>query len=147
MSSELRSALRVGSEQIDEEHEHLISLVNKAEELLAVDQSVAALREAIDRLWEYTQDHFAREESIMINLGYARYDQHKKVHVELIEQLRLCTQPIREMGDALPDNTSQLSKTIRDPLKAFLRHGLVDHILKSDMQLKPLLPGRQQTLP
>ena len=142
MAIEWRDALSVGNNLIDAEHRQLLALINKTEDLFSSDQPVADLREVIDQLWKYSQDHFTREESIMIDLRYPKYDQHKKAHNEFKEKLRLCTQPLLEMGNQVPDKTSKLPKAVRGGLTELLRQWLVDHVLKWDMELKPLLAGR-----
>lgn len=144
MAIEWREALNVGNDGIDGDHKHMFMLINKTDDLLSSKQPCTELSEVIDQLWKYTQDHFSREENIMIDVGYPKYDQHKLAHRELIEQLRLCTSPILEMGNQLPPTTDKLSKAVRDGLTGLLRHWLVDHILKMDLQLKPLLAGRSK---
>lgn len=144
MAIEWREALSVGNDGIDADHKRLITLINKTDDLLSSDRPCSELREVVDQLWKYTQEHFSREEDIMIAVGYAKYDQHKRAHSDLIEQLRLITQPIL-MGDPLPATTGKLSKAIRDGLTGLLRHWLVEHILKMDLQLKPLLANRKRS--
>ena len=142
MAIEWRDCLSFNNDLIDQDHRRLFSLINRTEDLLSSDQPMAELHDVINQLWKYTQDHFGREERIMIDTSYAKYDQHKKAHGELIEQLRICTQPLKEMGDQAPAKTGKLPKAIRDGLTGLLRHWIVDHILKVDLELRPLLAHR-----
>ena len=142
MAIEWRGVLSLQDDLLDTDHKQLVSLINTIELLLSSDQPSADLRVAVEQLWKNTQDHFAREESIMIDINYANYDLHKKAHSELIEKLLLCTQPVMQMGNHLPSGMGKLPKEIREGLKVFLRYWLVEHILTMDVQLKPLLANR-----
>ena len=144
MAIEWREALSVGNDPIDADHKHLISLFNRTNALLSTKQPCNELIDVIAQLRKYTQDHFSREEYIMIAAGHPKYDQHKRAHNELIEQLRLCTQPIFEMGNQLPSSTEKLPKSIRDGLTGLLRFWLLEHVLKLDLQLKSLFVNRSK---
>ncbi|MDO9601802.1 MAG: hemerythrin family protein [Rhodocyclaceae bacterium] len=135
-------AWSVGNDLIDADHRHLLTLINIFEKVLSTDRPLTDLRAAVDALFDYTQGHFAREERIMLGLQYAKYDHHKHAHGELIEQLKQATQPIRDLGDVMSPSTADLPREIRDSLSGLLRHWILDHILKEDMQFKPLLAKR-----
>lgn len=140
-----RDALSVGNDSIDADHRFLLSLINRLEQVLTTDQPSADLLAAIDRLRNYTHEHFGREERIMLNLAYAKYDVHKHAHGELIEQLEQVTRPIRELGESMPATTANLPAAMRDGVIELLRHWLLDHILKEDLKLKPLLAARSRS--
>lgn len=137
-----RDALGVGNGPIDDDHRHLILLINTLELILTTDRSVADLRAALDELGVYTQAHFAKEERIMIALRYAKYDRHKLAHGELIDQLKLADRLLQEFGAAIPTTTAHLPQEVRDSLGGLMRHWLLEHIVKEDLQLKPLLVDR-----
>lgn len=134
-----RDAFSIGHDLIDSDHRHLLTLINTVEDVLTMEQPQGKLLAAIDELGTYTKEHFAREESLMINVQYARYDKHKAAHLELIEQLNQAAKPIRDLGDGVSPPTVAVPQEARDGLIGLLRHWLVDHIIKEDMQLKPLL--------
>lgn len=134
-----RNALNIGNDLIDADHRHLLSLINRVEELLTTDRPRHDLLEAIDQLSDYTDFHFRREEQIMLHLQYSRYDDHKKAHGRLIEQLKQATKSILTPDEEAPETTAGLPEEARDRMVDLLRHWLVEHILKEDMKLKPLL--------
>lgn len=137
-----RDALSVGNDSIDADHRHLISLINTVELALTTEQPFGALQAAIEQLRAYTQDHFAREERIMLALRYVTYDAHKHAHGALIEQLDEAARFVVDPGEPAPDSTSSLSAEVRGKLAALLRSWLLEHIVKEDLQLKPLLAGQ-----
>ena len=134
-----RNAFSIGDPSIDANHRHLLVLINAVENVLKIEQPLSLLLTALDELEAYTREHFAREELLMINLQYARYDGHKAAHLELIEQLNDAAKPIRELGDGASQSTLAVPEDVRDNLIGLIRHWLVDHIIKEDMLLKPLL--------
>lgn len=134
-----RDALSVGNDLIDADHRHLLSLINKVEELLTTDRPRHDLLEAIKQLSDYTDFHFRREEQIMLQLQFSRYDDHKQAHGRLIEQLKIATRPILIADDGAASTTAGLPDEARDKMVELLRHWLVEHILREDMKLKPLL--------
>jgi hemerythrin len=77
----------VGNESIDHEHRHLIERIN---------QLYAQLNEPIDRLEIETMldniqadisAHFAFEELLMRESGYAEYHDHRQDHESLLDQI------------------------------------------------------------
>lgn len=134
-----RNALSVGNDLIDTDHRHLLSLINRVEELLTTDQPRPDLLEAVNQLWNYTDFHFRREEQIMLRLQYSKYDDHKQAHGKLIEQLRQASRPILAPDEEASNTTDGLPEETRDKVVELLRHWLVEHILREDMKMRPLL--------
>jgi hemerythrin len=75
----------------------------------------------------------------MVDVAYAHYDMHRLAHLELIEQLKQAAQPILDMKNGDAHSTLDVPQEARDALVGLLRHWLVDHIIKVDMQLKSVL--------
>jgi hemerythrin len=136
-----RDALSVGNDRIDADHQHLLTLINTLELMLTTEQPFVDLQRAIADLRTYTHDHFAREERIMIALRYVTYDAHKHAHGELIRQLDEATKFIVEQADAATLTTVAVPAAIKESLIALIRSWLVDHIVREDLHLKPLLAG------
>lgn len=139
MPIEWRDAMSVKNNAIDADHKHLLTLINDFEQQLSSNAPVVSLRGTIVQLEKYTRKHFAREEQVMLHLGYRKYDQHKVAHGELIEQLKHATKPVMDPDGDLPATIGELPEDLRTGLKILLRHWLLDHILNSDMLLKPML--------
>ncbi|CAB1368844.1 bacteriohemerythrin [Denitratisoma oestradiolicum] len=140
-----RDGLSVGNDWIDSDHQHLIALINTTQQALTSDLPMADLQKVIDELRDYTHAHFAMEERMMITLSYAKYDLHKHAHLELIEQLAQATKPIQEIDQTQCPTTARLPDGVRENLIALLRHWLLDHIVKEDMQYRPLLAEKPRS--
>lgn len=134
-----RDAFSVGYKQIDNDHRHLIDLINDVESALTGEHALSRLVNAIEDLASYTRRHFSFEERLMVDAAYANYDMHKLAHLELIEQLKQAAQPILDMKEGGAHTTLEVPQEARDALVGLLRHWLVDHIIKVDMQLKSVL--------
>ncbi len=128
-----REAMSVSNALIDTDHRYLMCLINTVELALHTAQPADILRTVIEQLREYTQQHFEREERIMVAVSFSRYDHHRGQHQQLIRDLNEAAKPVLEAADgAVPVGA-------RDAMIALLRHWLVDHIFKEDMNFKPIL--------
>ena len=134
-----RAALSIGYRQIDSDHRHLFDLINIVEVALTSEHALSKLLNAIDDLAAYTRQHFTFEERLMFDAAYANCEGHKAAHLELIEQLRLAAKPIQDLAQGAALTTLAVPEEARDAMVGLLRHWLVDHIIKEDMQLKSML--------
>lgn len=110
-----------GIRQVDREHRRLFEIAAKVQAGLDADDVETAVREAIDELIEYTQTHFASEESLMASLRYPEFEAHRALHTELLGQVR-DMELRREIGD--PSTAIDLSR--------FIGEWLIDHIQRVD---------------
>lgn len=85
---EWTAAISVGNEQVDDDHKHLISLINTLFDAISAGQSNQVLGEILDQLLGYTESHFLREEVLMQKIGYDGYEEHKAAHDELMNRVR-----------------------------------------------------------
>jgi len=129
-----RPQMSVGNPLIDADHRYLMCLINTVELALRTVVGRDILQVAFDQLTEYTHEHFEREETLQIALHYAHYDHHKKAHLGLTERLASIR---RQCEDHVNDGTA--SEKDFDALAALLRSWLLDHVLKEDMLMKPML--------
>lgn len=134
-----RDALSIGYKQIDNDHRHLLDLINIVESALTSEQALSKLLNAIDDLAAYTRQHFAFEERLMAATLYANIETHKAAHLELIDQLKHAAKPIQDLAHGEARTTLAVPEEARDAMVGLLRHWLVDHIIKEDMQLKSVL--------
>ena len=125
-----RRQLEIGDERIDTDHKYLICLINTIELALRTKQHRDILVATLDQLDEYTRTHFEREESIMLAMRYARYDQHKVQHQLLIRELAAIRAGIEAKGEG------DFSEADCDAVATLFRHWLLDHVVKEDMLLK-----------
>ncbi len=150
------------------EHKHLIKLVNDVGQALGNRENRGALLHVLDELAQYTLDHFAREEIIQLKIKYPDYVEHKLEHQELAQKLMDFTEHFKaspaeaeieleaedEAGteaneapvadaDAVSEADGQeetsLAENDTDELVGLLRHWVIDHVLQTDMKMKPYL--------
>ena len=134
-----REALNVDHGVIDADHRQLIDLINSIERVVTEDQTVRQLQHELDQLAQYTHQHFSREEDIMISRRYARFDDHKAQHLRLIDELAEVAKPIATAEGSDSATSAVLAADDLGRLTELLRHWLLDHIIKEDLKLKPLL--------
>jgi hemerythrin-like metal-binding protein len=112
----------VGVAAIDQQHRFLIGRIRDLQEAMAAGSAGAMLAPLIHNLITYTKFHFAYEEQLYAQRGYADLQRHKEFHSDMARQ-------VVEMGNSLKTSKPQA----RAPVMAFLKHWLVDHILGEDM--------------
>ncbi len=118
-----RDSYSVGVDKFDQEHMVLVELINEMFVIVRDKGSVATLNEAIAKLIEYTEVHFADEEDVMEKVNYPLLEEHKEIHVNLLEQVFEFQKQIESEGENL-----------RTDLYKFLRDWLINHILDEDMK-------------
>jgi hemerythrin len=108
-------------DEFDGHHKRLIELLQKLHQSMLDGQGKNIVGGILDDLKEYTEYHFSAEEKLMQEHNYPEYDQHKAMHVELIQQLN-------ELIDNYKKGNSQIStETYR-----FLNKWLTNHIMNAD---------------
>ncbi|OOZ37684.1 bacteriohemerythrin [Solemya velesiana gill symbiont] len=141
MTVHWREQLSLGNEIIDMEHRYLICLVNMVTHSLAHPQdSLDDLKYATEQLVDYTKKHFEHEERIQLKIQYAGYADHKAAHQKLMSKIGELHNEIMAMEEA-----SQIEGK-GDEIAELLRSWLLDHVIKEDMKLKPLLSGYSKYL-
>ncbi len=127
-----RHRMSVGQPVIDDDHKHLIKLLNELDEALMARVFVPArAAKVLMRLLEYTQEHFAREERIMQVAHYPDIEDH-------IRQHRDGVRAIAELSDAFGQEPSRRSA---EKIYKFTAEWLVNHIILQDTQLTPFVKG------
>jgi len=123
--------LSVGVKQFDDEHKHLIDLVNKLNNALVVGGSVKTMEHILKSLVSYTAVHFKHEEEYMTKYHYPEYLAHKKEHDGLTRQ-------VSEFSDRFKSGKVSFSLE----LMTFLRDWLANHIMGSDKNYKDFFVSR-----
>jgi hemerythrin len=128
-----RDQMSVGNALIDNDHRYLLCLVNTVELALRLEENTDLLEVALDQLLQYTRDHFGREEALQVKIQYPGYPAHKAEHQALLEKL-LGLQ--RQLAAAGGEGAAGV-----DPMRLsdLLRHWVLDHVLKTDMQMRAYL--------
>lgn len=75
-------------EAIDEQHQRLFELLNAIYDMMRVGRGGEAIAAALTELTEFSRFHFATEEGIMEEGGFAGLEAHKAEHVRLLDEIR-----------------------------------------------------------
>ena len=127
-----RPQLSVGQPSIDADHKHLIVYLNELD--AAISAPVFSAPKAgiiLIRLLEYTQEHFAREERLMQQVGYPKFEEHARQHRDAVRALT-------ELSNAF---SCEPGLPAVKKLYSFTANWLVHHIIMQDTQLTPYIRG------
>ena len=123
---EWNDSLKIGLEEIDNQHYELIVIYNDLCDAIEARAGVEQTLKILRKLGRYTSVHFATEEALMRMLEYPDYENHKKAHDALISELRQLT---RNAVDAPHGVNFQLAYTVKQ--------WLMKHILETDTKFVP----------
>lgn len=123
-------SLRVGIPAIDEEHQHILLLIQRIK--ASGDSNREVTKEVLLELREYTIKHFKHEESLMESSGYPDIEMHVAEHRALIKKVG---QLVDEISTMHVDN-----------LKSLLEAWIKDHILVVDQQYVAHLMGNSSNV-
>jgi hemerythrin len=115
------ASFSVGIDEIDQQHQGLISLLNELHEATLVQHGSDVCDSILNQLIEQTRIHFAVEESLMRILAYQDYQDHKYHHDQLLNQVL-----------ALKEKVHQGRRSISFELLHFLKQWLIRHIIEED---------------
>jgi hemerythrin len=120
-------SLDVGVSSINDQHKKLVALVNDLHDAIQKEQGNDALGKTLDGLIDYTKTHFAYEEQLFAQTGYADAATHKQEHDKLCATV-LDVQAKFKAGNALPGD-----------VLSFLKDWLINHIQGTDKKYGPHL--------
>jgi hemerythrin-like metal-binding protein/PAS domain S-box-containing protein len=115
--------LLVGIDSVDSQHQQLVKLINRLDEVAALGEDHHTLIETVNELVDYTVYHFQHEEELMRKASFNpdMLAKHCQQHQEFVDKM------LRVQAEAKLDVTL-LSKDLLDFLVDWLCH----HILKTD---------------
>jgi hemerythrin len=87
--------------EIDQQHQALISMLNKLNDAVKNKEPREVIYRIIDDVIELTRLHFAAEEKLMINSGYADVAFHKEKHRQLMEDALHLKGKLADLGDEM----------------------------------------------
>lgn len=117
-----------GIEVIDMEHKKLFAIINDIYKMTEENYSSEKyddILSLLDRLEEYTQNHFSHEEEIMEQYNFPELDFQRNAHISFIERLS-----DRDMGEET-GNPKEFLENLLDFLYAWLGN----HIMKHDIKI------------
>ena len=118
----------VGVDLIDREHRQLFQIAGRANDLVmswSAGNTYDGILNILEELKNYTEVHFADEESYMRSIGYGGYEAQKRAHEAFISRLEEIDLTLVE-----EDPEKYLESLIE-----FLLGWLVNHILHMDKQI------------
>ena len=120
----------VGNPKIDEQHKHLVKLINALWESCKQGKSEADKNFAviIKEAAEYVRTHFNTEEQLMTKYNYPDYKNHKVEHETFIVEILNSVKEFQEGKQFVPN------KFVR-----YLRDWLLQHIAISDKKYTPFI--------
>jgi len=123
-----RDSFSVGVQKFDDEHQILIDIINEMFVIVRDQKTIDHLTVEINKLIQYTQEHFVEEEAAMEKVGYPALNEHKTIHSKLLNDVTVFKKRV-ENGEEEAITT----------FYHFLRDWLLTHIVEEDMQYKPFL--------
>ncbi len=122
--------LSVGNATIDSDHKNLIVVVNSVQHAIASGDRVA-LSKSFELLETYMIVHFKNEERIAEKVNFP-FAQNKREHLQLINEMNNMKNIIESINGKWPDHMMKM-------YSHYLSDWMIDHVMKEDMQLKPVL--------
>jgi len=113
----------VGIPLIDEDHKHLVHLLDQCRAVVKKQASTAMMNEVISELIKYTKVHFKREEALMAACDYPELESHQKNHEAIINKVEKMNQEHKQ------------GKLSRGKLIIFLTEWLLGHIGTKDIEM------------
>lgn len=126
-----REAMCVGEPMVDDDHKHLVDLINAFETAIGGKIDHKKVARVLLGLVEYTGEHFAREEELQLAIRYPYHESHRRSHRDVLKKLSEIVAEYTKAPDGPPRD-----RMVRD-LATFLKEWLVDHIIQSDLRMKP----------
>ncbi|MBF0302048.1 MAG: bacteriohemerythrin [Desulfamplus sp.] len=123
--------LTTGIEQIDVQHKELVRMVNELHKAMKLKTGIQQSGAILDSLAQYTVYHFEHEEKLFKQYQYQEYDEHKKIHENLVSTV-VAFQKDFKSGKA----------SLSVDLMNFLTQWLKDHIMKCDMKYVPFFKSK-----
>ena len=131
-----RDQMSVANDNIDRDHRYLICLFNSIEMSMNRDDRLELLPAFFQQLLDYTKYHFEREEKIQLKMQFSDYMNHKMEHQRIIENLE---QVNGQLQKCVGGDVGSLDAAFNKEVLALAREWIIDHLLKTDRELQPLL--------
>jgi hemerythrin len=131
MTRRWHDGLKVGIDQIDEDHRHLFSILAALDDLIHSGGAVEPERvdAVLTQMAEYAGQHFAREEAMQEEVGFDGFGDNRRQHVELTLTLEAFIAKYRAGGLGKPTVAAE-------KILEFLTIWIEEHIIKTDLQMR-----------
>jgi hemerythrin len=117
--------MEIGVAKIDEQHRTLVDRLNELVEMGLKSISKEETQKTLDLLGAYVVEHFGDEEALQIQSGYPKYEEHKSLHQQFVNQFILLKKEFDANGNSVKF-TMDLNSSIID--------WIVRHIKRADVE-------------
>jgi methyl-accepting chemotaxis protein len=125
-----------GHPVIDADHKMLVQYVNELSAAMMQSKGRNVISATLDKLAQYTVDHFAREEAIWTENNLPGLADHKGSHADLTATV---------LGFIAAYKAGKQTLTME--VMAFLRDWLINHVFKTDKVDAAFIAGKARTQP
>lgn len=87
-----------GIKSIDEQHKRLVLMLARLQKGVNEGHADEAIAKTLRSLVDYTKKHFSDEEAFMLTQKFAELEYHKKLHLDLTEELVGILQEMKKAG-------------------------------------------------
>ena len=110
-------------EILDEQHRNLVAIINKFEDARRRGKGARIMTQILNEIAGYTQEHFACEERMMEEAGYAHLKKHQSQHRQLLQRI-----------ERLQFDFQQGNRRITVEVGELFQYWVTSHILKHDKE-------------
>ena len=119
-------SLETGNSTIDEQHQQLIAALNRLIIAAHEGSGEPVLRETLQFLLNYVEEHFKDEEALQLKYNYPKYNEHKEMH----DTFRTVAQ-----GLVTRLNEQGYTKALMNQTITTMADWLIMHIKDADLRL------------
>ncbi len=137
MPIQWRPEMAIDNDAVDHDHHVLIAVINEFCEPGPHEHELQRMTAVLEKLDTYTRIHFTREEKLQVMVRYPFQDAHHQEHQNLIRQLAQIRAMVEDALNSDPASDEGVVKLLRIKIDALLHDWLVDHVVKSDLRMRP----------
>lgn len=126
-----KSCYSLGNNKIDNQHKELFNIANELLEISDPQHDKVKMKVVLHRLGEYVKKHFKDEEKLMQEIAYPKFEEHEKIHQEIIQ----------EINSVIRDSHNLVELSLR--LHGLINAWLMEHIIDEDLQIKEWLDSQK----
>lgn len=127
--------LTVGIPEIDADHQRLMEHYQALIQTLEPGQDISAFAQSFDGFLQEVDEHFEREEAIMLVLRYDDYDQHRAEHKKLA----------RDAVDFVHSVANRYDRFDCLAVARYFHHWLTQHIETHDKDIGRFVASQRQS--
>lgn len=114
--------MQLGIPSVDAQHQRLVEILNQLDDAKKSGKGSRVMGDLLQKLIDYTVEHFAFEEKLMLACDYPELDLHRTQHKQLVDKVLKFQRQFLNGGQRITKDVMH-----------FLQYWLESHILKEDM--------------